>query len=63
VRVKELVWPQDRIDHIARHGVSPEEVEEVCFGDPLVWRGATEGPNPIYYALGGRRLDAASSAS
>ena len=31
----ELIWPEDRVDHIARHGVNPEEVEEVCFGRPL----------------------------
>ncbi len=52
MRILELVWPQERIDHIARHGVSPEEVEETCFGDPLVWRGVTEGKNPLYYVLG-----------
>jgi hypothetical protein len=29
LRIQEFVWPQERIDHIARHGVSPEEVKEV----------------------------------
>ena len=52
MRVHELIWPQDRIDHIARHGVTPEEVEEVCFGWPLVQRGKSEGENPVYYVLG-----------
>jgi hypothetical protein len=28
MKIHELIWPEDRIDHIARHGVSPEE--EVC---------------------------------
>ena len=52
MRVHELIWPQDRIDHIARHGVTPEEVEEVCFGWSLVQRGKSEGENPVYYVLG-----------
>ncbi len=52
MRIHELIWPQDRIDHIARHGVTPEEVEEVCFGRPLVQRGKSEGENPVYYVLG-----------
>jgi len=52
MRIHELIWPQDRIDHIARHGVTPEEVEEVCFGRPSVQRGKSEGENPVYYVLG-----------
>ena len=58
--ISELLWPQDRIDHIARHGVAPEEFEEVCFGVSLVLRAKATGPNPVYYVLGetdaGRRL-------
>ena len=44
--------PQDRIDHIARHGVTPDEVEDVCFGVPLVQRAKSHGENPVYYVLG-----------
>jgi hypothetical protein len=47
-----IPWPQDRIDHIARHGVMPEEVEQVCFGRALVQRAKSEGENPVYYVLG-----------
>jgi uncharacterized DUF497 family protein len=50
--VNELVWPEDRIEHIARHGVTPEEVGEVCFGKPLVLRTKSQGENPVYYVLG-----------
>ena len=50
--IKELIWPRDRVEHIATHGVRPREVEEVCFGNPLVLRGRTEGANPVYYVLG-----------
>jgi len=38
-----------RIDHIDRHGVTPEEVEEACFGHALVQRAKSEGENPVYY--------------
>jgi uncharacterized protein len=52
MRIHEFVWPQDRIDHIALHGVTPEEVEQVCFGRPLVQRAISQGENPVYYILG-----------
>ena len=52
MKIRSLVWPDDRIDHIARHAVTPEEVEEACFGDALVQRAASEGSNPVYYVLG-----------
>jgi uncharacterized protein len=51
MRVVELIWPQDRINHIASHGIKPDEFEEVCFGKPFVQRGKSEGQNP-YYVLG-----------
>jgi uncharacterized protein len=50
--INEFVWPQDRIKHIARHGVTPEEVEQVCFGRCVVQRAKSEGENPVYYVLG-----------
>ena len=52
MRIERLLWPKSRIDHIARHNVTPEEVEEVCFGRPRVFRAESEGPNPVYYVLG-----------
>jgi hypothetical protein len=52
MRIHQLIWPQDRIAHIGRHGVTPEEVEEVCFGKSLVLRAKAEGENPVYYVLG-----------
>lgn len=52
MRAKEFIWPEERVDHIARHGVSPEEFEEACFSEPLVYRAKSEGPNPVYYVLG-----------
>ncbi|HEX7724104.1 MAG TPA: hypothetical protein VF397_18210 [Pyrinomonadaceae bacterium] len=52
MRIKELLWPRDRIEHIARHSVTPDEVEEVCFGQSLVLRAKSQGENPVYYVLG-----------
>ena len=49
--VKEFIWPEDRIQHIGRHGVEPHELEEVCFGQALVQRAKSSGPNPVYYVL------------
>jgi hypothetical protein len=50
--ISEIIWPEDRIEHIGQHGVTPAEVEEVCFGEPLVFRGKSGGKNPVYHVLG-----------
>ena len=52
MHIERLIWPRERIDHIARHGVTPREVEEVCFGKSFVRRARSEGENPVYYVLG-----------
>jgi len=52
VTISAVLWPEDRVDHIARHGVTPEEFEQVCFGLPLVLRAKGTGQNPVYYLLG-----------
>ena len=50
--IQQFLSPEDRIEHIARHSVTPEEFEEVCFGQALVLRKKSEGKNPVYYVLG-----------
>ena len=52
MEIHELIWPEDRIDHIATHGVIPDEVDEVCFGRAFVQRAKSQGENPVYYILG-----------
>jgi uncharacterized protein len=52
MRVARFVWPEDRVEHIALHGVTPEEVEEACFGRPFVRKAKAKGENPVYYVLG-----------
>lgn len=52
MKIHEFVWPKDRIENIARHGTTPEEVEQACFGRAFVRRVKSQGKNPIYYVLG-----------
>ena len=52
MKIHEFIWPEDRIEHIADHAVTSEEVEEVCFGQAYVQRARSEGENPVYYVLG-----------
>ena len=56
MKIYEFVWTEERIEHIARHGVEPEELEEACFGRPLVRRAKATGKNPLYQVFG--RTDA-----
>lgn len=37
--IKRLVWDETNVTHIAKHGVSPEEAEEVCQSEPVVQIG------------------------
>lgn len=50
--ISDILWPVDRVEHIAKHNVDMHEVEEVCFGEPLVLRAKSKGDNPVYYILG-----------
>ena len=52
MKIYKLVWNSDRIDHIAQHSITPNEVEEVCLGNPFVQRAKSQGENPVYYVLG-----------
>lgn len=50
--IHQIVWTEERMDHIADHNVIPEEVEQVCFGKCLTLRAKATGANPVYYVLG-----------
>jgi len=39
INVNKLVWDAWNVEHIARHNVIPEEVEQVCHIDPIVQSG------------------------
>ncbi len=37
--IRRLIWDPGNVAHIARHRVIPGEVEEVCYGEPVVQAG------------------------
>ena len=39
MRIDDIEWTLERIDHIAEHGITPEEVEEVLSSTPVFKRG------------------------
>jgi hypothetical protein len=42
MKIQNISWDQETVDHIANHRVSPEEVEQVLFNDyyiPVIMRG------------------------
>ena len=39
MKIDEFVWPEERIEHIARHGVEPHEAEAACGGNAVIVRG------------------------
>lgn len=43
MKISKLVWDEWNIDHISRHNVEPDEVEEVCEGKNLFkkWQNRT----------------------
>ena len=48
MRIDDLEWTLDRLEHVARHFISSEEVEEV-FASPLVFK---RGRGGVYEAWG-----------
>jgi uncharacterized DUF497 family protein len=49
VQLTELLWTRENVNHILRHRVTPEEVEEVCFSrSPRIERGRDD----LYYVTG-----------
>ncbi len=54
MRIAEIVWTARDVTHLARHGVTPEEGEEVLAAGPLWRRGRThpETGRKSLYALG-----------
>lgn len=38
IEVQRLIWDDWNVPHIGRHDVTPEEVEAVCHGEPVLYR-------------------------
>ena len=45
--IRELLWDDWNLEHIARHRITTAEVEDVCFGDPWDLR-AGGGKRSLY---------------
>ena len=58
MKIQNISWDQQTVDHIANHVVSPEEVEQVLFNDydiPVIMRGK-ENKYITYGATDSRRF-------
>ncbi len=56
IYIRELLWNDWNIEHIARHNVSPHEVEEVCYSNPFVTRARNKTLRSIGQTYSGRFL-------
>jgi hypothetical protein len=50
--IYEIVWPDDRIEHIAPPGIAPAEGEDTVFGNSRVLKASRSGPNLVCHVLG-----------
>ena len=58
MKIERISWDQDTVDHLSRHPVSPQEIEELLFNDmdlPLIMRGK-EGKYLAYGNSNGGRF-------
>ncbi len=58
MRIEKISWDEDTVDHIVKHTVSPEEVEEALFNEDephLILRGP-EGRYLFYGKTGSGRF-------
>ena len=57
MEVREFEWDDRNIEHIARHNVSPDEVEDVAFEEePWIRKGGKGTRYMLGYTIGGRYL-------
>ena len=57
MEIVEFEWDEENIGHIARHAVSPGEVEDVAFDDePWIKKGREQTRYMLGYTIGGRYL-------
>ena len=40
-------WDDDNVEHLARHGISPDEVEDLFEGPIVHRRGGTDAPDRV----------------
>ena len=57
MEIKEFLWNDENIEHIARYGILPDEVEDVAFDDePWVRVGRKGTRYMLGYTVAGRYL-------
>jgi len=57
VEITDFEWDDDNIEHMAKHGVSPDEVEGVAFDDePWIKKGREGTRYMLGYTVAGRYL-------
>ncbi|MBI4286987.1 MAG: BrnT family toxin [Chloroflexi bacterium] len=39
MKISQVKWDEINVEHIARHGITPQEVEDVCSGPHQAFRG------------------------
>ena len=54
--IKRLIWDEWNIFHIANHHVTPDEVEIICHGDPLILRGQQKNRLVLIGSVGEARI-------
>jgi uncharacterized DUF497 family protein len=53
--ISSIRWTEQSVDHTAKHGISPEEIEEVCFNE-MISPYIRSGKDNLHYVFG--RTDA-----
>jgi len=57
MEIREFEWDDNNIEHISRHGVFPDEVEDVAFDDnPWIRKGRKGTRYMLGYTVAGRYL-------
>ena len=57
MEIREFEWDDDNVEHISRHHVFPDEVENVAFDDePWIRRGKKGSRYMLGYTIAGRYL-------
>ena len=57
MEIREFEWDDNNIEHIARHGVFPDEAEDVAFDDdPWIRKGRKGTRYMLGYTVAGRYL-------
>ncbi len=57
MRISQILWDEESVYHIAKHGISPIEVEEAIFeGNPLILKSRDGRYIVLSRALSGRYM-------